>query len=49
MATTIWSGWYSRATRVPEAYRHTSEGWRIFHSHWSFVTPELKEANPETI
>ena len=31
-----------------EAYRRTPQGWRIFHSHWSFVRPELKDANPET-
>ena len=22
-----------------EAYRRTPEGWRIFHSHWSYVRP----------
>jgi ketosteroid isomerase-like protein len=27
-----------------EAYRRTPQGWRIFHSHWSFVQPELKKA-----
>ena len=32
-----------------EAYRRTPQGWRIFHSHWSFIQPELKDANPETI
>jgi len=26
-----------------EAYRRTPQGWRIFHSHWSYVKPELKE------
>ena len=31
-----------------EAYRRTPQGWRIFHSHWSFIRPELKNANPET-
>ena len=31
-----------------EAYRRTAQGWRIFHSHWSFIRPELKDANPET-
>lgn len=31
-----------------EAYRRTPQGWRIFHSHWSFIRPELKGANPET-
>ena len=31
-----------------EAYRRTPQGWRIFHSHWSFVRPESKDANPET-
>jgi len=30
-----------------EAYRRTPQGWRIFHSHWSFIRPELKDANPE--
>lgn len=30
-----------------EAYRRTPQGWRIFHSHWSFITPELKDSNPE--
>lgn len=29
-----------------EAYRRTPAGWRIFHSHWSFIKPELKESNP---
>ena len=31
-----------------EAYRRTPQGWRIFHSHWSFIRPELKDTNPET-
>jgi uncharacterized protein (TIGR02246 family) len=31
-----------------EAYRRTPRGWRIFHSHWSFIQPELKDANPDT-
>ena len=22
-----------------EAYRRTPEGWRIFHSHWSYIRP----------
>ena len=26
-----------------EAYRRTPRGWRIFHSHWSYIRPELKE------
>jgi ketosteroid isomerase-like protein len=30
-----------------EVYRKTSAGWRIAHSHWSFVKPELKEAITE--
>lgn len=30
-----------------EVYRRTPPGWRIFHSHWSFVRPELKEPNSE--
>jgi ketosteroid isomerase-like protein len=25
-----------------EVYRHTSRGWRIWHSHWSFTKPELE-------
>ena len=29
-----------------EAYRRTPAGWRIFHSHWSFIKPELKDSNP---
>jgi ketosteroid isomerase-like protein len=24
-----------------EIYRHTSQGWRIIHSHWSFTQPKL--------
>jgi len=32
-----------------EAYRRTPQGWRIFHSHWSFVRPELRDANPEAV
>lgn len=33
-----------------EVYRRTPRGWRIFHSHWSFVRPALKEdANPEAV
>jgi len=31
-----------------EVYRHTPQGWRIWHSHWSFVQPEGKDQNPET-
>jgi len=31
-----------------EAYRRTPQGWRIFHSHWSFIRPELNETNAET-
>jgi ketosteroid isomerase-like protein len=30
-----------------EAYRRTPQGWRIFHSHWSYVKPELKDAVSE--
>jgi ketosteroid isomerase-like protein len=30
-----------------EVYRKTPSGWRIAHSHWSFVKPELKEAVTE--
>ena len=26
-----------------EVYRRTPQGWRIFHSHWSYIKPELKE------
>lgn len=26
-----------------EAYRRTPLGWRIFHSHWSWIRPDLKE------
>jgi ketosteroid isomerase-like protein len=26
-----------------EVYRRTPQGWRIWHSHWSWVQPELKE------
>ena len=25
-----------------EAYRRTPQGWRIFHSHWWYVRPDLK-------
>jgi ketosteroid isomerase-like protein len=25
-----------------EAYRRTPQGWRIFHSHWSYIRPDLK-------
>ena len=32
-----------------EVYRRTPQGWRIVHSHWSFVRPELKDSNPEVI
>ena len=31
-----------------EAYRRTPQGWRIFHSHWSFIQPEGTAGNPET-
>ena len=27
-----------------EVYRHSTAGWRIAHSHWSYTTPELKDA-----
>lgn len=32
-----------------EVYRHTAQGWRIWHSHWSFVKPALASGddNPE--
>jgi ketosteroid isomerase-like protein len=30
-----------------EAYRRTPKGWRIFHSHWSYLKPELKDAVSE--
>jgi ketosteroid isomerase-like protein len=26
-----------------EAYRRTPQGWRIVHSHWSFITPAIKD------
>jgi ketosteroid isomerase-like protein len=30
-----------------EVYRHTARGWRIWHSHWSYIRPELKDAVTE--
>ena len=30
-----------------EAYRRTDRGWRIFHNHWSFIQPALKDAVSE--
>jgi ketosteroid isomerase-like protein len=30
-----------------EVYRRTAQGWRIWHSHWSYIKPELKEAVSE--
>jgi len=32
-----------------EVYRRTAQGWRIWHSHWSFVKPALAsgDINPE--
>jgi len=30
-----------------EVYRRTGAGWRIAHSHWSFIKPELKNAISE--
>jgi len=27
-----------------EVYRHTRRGWRIVHSHWSLVKPDIKSA-----
>jgi uncharacterized protein (TIGR02246 family) len=30
-----------------EAYRRTPQGWRIFHSHWSYMRPELKDPMTE--
>ena len=32
-----------------EAYRRTPAGWRIFHSHWSFIKPELKSPLSEEV
>jgi len=32
-----------------EAYRRTPAGWRIFHSHWSYTTPELKNGMSEEV
>lgn len=26
-----------------EVYRRTPQGWRIWHSHWSYIKPDLKE------
>jgi len=26
-----------------EVYRRTLQGWRIIHSHWSYIRPDLKE------
>jgi hypothetical protein len=28
-------------------YARVDAGWRIVHSHWSFVKPELKQPAPE--
>jgi ketosteroid isomerase-like protein len=30
-----------------ELYARVDGGWRIVHSHWSFVKPDLKEPAPE--
>lgn len=30
-----------------EVYRQTARGWRIWHSHWSYVRPDLKAAVTE--
>ena len=30
-----------------EVYRRTAAGWRIAHSHWSFIKPDLKDAMTE--
>jgi hypothetical protein len=30
-----------------EVYRQTALGWRICHSHWSYVCPVLKDAVTE--
>ena len=30
-----------------ETYARMDEGWRIIHSHWSFIKPELKQAASE--
>jgi uncharacterized protein (TIGR02246 family) len=33
-----------------EAYRRTPQGWRIFHSHWSYVRPATPSAEyPESV
>lgn len=30
-----------------EVYRQIDGNWKIIHSHWSFIKPELKQPNPE--
>lgn len=30
-----------------EVYRYTARGWRIWHSHWSYIRPDLKDAVTE--
>jgi hypothetical protein len=30
-----------------EVYARVNAGWRIVHSHWSFVKPELKQSVSE--
>jgi ketosteroid isomerase-like protein len=34
-----------RITRwnATELYRHTRHGWRIIHTHWSFIKPQLAQ------
>jgi ketosteroid isomerase-like protein len=34
-----------------EAYRRTPEGWRIFHSHWSYIRPATPSGgtDPEAV
>jgi ketosteroid isomerase-like protein len=30
-----------------EAYRRAPQGWRIFHTHWSYIRPDLKDPMTE--
>lgn len=32
-----------------EVYRRTAEGWRIWHSHWSYIRPDLEDAVTELL
>ena len=32
-----------------EVYRRTAAGWRIAHSHWSFVKPDITDAMTEAV